>query len=122
MELKPYGGYFADLKQIEALEKRDKQAALKKACQEFEALFLYQILKGLEETVPKSGLFPESLQKDIYHDLFYQQISKEMAKRGVGLARVLYQRLQKETLKAPEDARSATTAQAPFPPGVKKGL
>jgi len=101
MKTIPYGTNFADLKQIEALEKKDKQAALKKACQEFEALFLYQILKGLEKTVPKSGLFPETLQQDIYQDLFYQEVSKALAKRGVGLANLLYQRLKRDTLKTP---------------------
>jgi len=89
---------FSDLRQIKALEQRDKEAALKKACQEFEALFLYQILKGLDRTVPRSGLFPKSMQKDIYQDLFYQEVSRSLAKRGIGLGELLYRKLSK-TLK-----------------------
>lgn len=86
---------FNDLKEIKALEQRDKKAALRKACQEFEALFLYQILKGLERTVPRSGLFPKSLQEDIYQDLFYQEVSRSLSKRGVGLGDLLYRKLSK---------------------------
>ncbi len=122
MKSVPVGENFSDLKQIEALEKKDKQAALKKACQEFEALFLYQILKGLEKTVPKSGLFPETLQQDIYQDLFYQEVSKNLAKRGVGLAKLLYQRLTRETVKttaSENTARLSQSSKALCPEGKK---
>ncbi len=87
---------FADLKDIKRLEQKDKKAALKAACQEFEAVILYEILKGLEKTVPKDGLFKQSLQTEIYQDLFYQEVAKILSKRGTGIARLLYHQLSQK--------------------------
>ncbi len=84
---------FTDLKYIESLAKKDKKAALRMACQEFEAVVLYQVLKELEKTVPKDGLFKQSFQEKIYQDLFYEEISKELSKRGTGIGDLLYHQL-----------------------------
>ncbi|GEM_PF-1780459 len=90
------GRFFSDLEQIKGLEKKAPEKALKKACQEFEAIFLYQVLKGLEKIVPQDGLFKKSLSQDIYQDLFFQEMSNRMAKRGIGLARILYESLSRQ--------------------------
>ncbi len=95
MKITSWPENFSDLRQIKALEQKDQKAALKKACQEFEALILYQILKGLEKTVPESGLLPKSFQHEVYQDLFFQEVSRTLAKRGTGLADLLYRQLSK---------------------------
>ena len=91
--MKITGPDFRNLSALKALAQRDREEALKRACQEFEALFLYQILKGLKKTVPEGGLFPKSFQREMYEDFFYQEISREVAARGTGLGKLLYQKL-----------------------------
>ncbi len=94
--MKISGPNFKNLAQLKNLARKDKEAALKKACQEFEAVFLYQILKGLRKTVPEGGLWPKSFQRDLYEDFFYQEVSRRMAERGSGIAALLYQELSRK--------------------------
>ena len=55
---------------------------LKKACTEFEAVFINQLLQFMRRTIPTSK--PGALEsgKDVYQSLFDQELSKSMAKRG----------------------------------------
>ncbi len=77
--------------------------ALRRACQEFESLLWHEVLKGFEATIPRSGLFPENLEAQLYRDLFYQELAREMAGRGTGIADLLYQDLvQKMHLESSE--------------------
>ncbi|OAG28587.1 rod-binding protein [Thermodesulfatator autotrophicus] len=88
-----------DLKSIQKLEslaKKDREAALRKACQEFEAVFLYQILKGLKKTIPEGGLVPKSFQREMYEDFFYQEVSRRLAQKGTGLSEMLYRELSQK--------------------------
>ncbi len=94
--MKVSGPDFKNLEALKDLARRDREAALRKACQEFEALFLYQILKGLRKTVPDGGLLPKSFQRELYEDFFYQEVSREVAARGTGLGKLLYQQLVKK--------------------------
>ncbi|OAQ20474.1 rod-binding protein [Thermosulfurimonas dismutans] len=97
--MKAYGYYptssFEKLRRLQSLAQKDPRSALKKACREFEGLLLHQILKGLDRTVMRSGFFPEGLEIKIYRDLFYQEISRELAGRGLGLSDLLYRELSR---------------------------
>jgi flagellar protein FlgJ len=57
---------------------------LKKACADFEAIFISYMLKSMRRTIPKSGLneFPG---KDIYTMLLDQKVAEDLAKRGNGM-------------------------------------
>lgn len=74
---------------------------LKKATEEFEAFFGYQMLKTMRQTIPKSddsknGAFGNDLGKDTWTDMFDMEVSKSMAQSGQGsLADVLYQSLER---------------------------
>ena len=76
------------------LKARDPER-LKKACQGVESIFLTMMLKEMRKAIPKSGLFSDSLQKDIYTSLFDQQVAQEAAEsgRGIGLSQVLFEQL-----------------------------
>ena len=87
------GPDFRHLVELNQLAQRDREAALKEACQEFEAIFIYQILKGLKRTVPEGGLFPKSFQRELYEDFFLQEVSRQVAARGTGLSKLLYEKL-----------------------------
>lgn len=75
--------------------KRDKE--LKKACQEFEAIFTYQLLKSMRKTIDKSDLFHGGQGEEIYEALLDQELSKKLAGSGrSSLANLLYQQLKGE--------------------------
>ena len=76
------------------IEKQLQDGRLRKACQGFEEIFLNMMLKEMRKALPKGGLFPETLQKDIYTSLFDQQIAKDISTgRGVGVSEMLYENL-----------------------------
>ncbi len=57
---------------------------------EFEALLTERLLKVMRRTVPEGGLFPKSLQKDLFTELFDRELARKLAHgRGLGLARVI---------------------------------
>lgn len=60
-----------------------KRAELKKAAQEFEALFVSYLLKVMRETIEESGLTEGGLGKGIYTDLFDQEMSRSIGRHGV---------------------------------------
>ncbi len=73
---------------------------LEETCKEFESIFIKQMIKGMRRTVIKSGLLKEGMQKEIYQDLFDQQVAREMARgRGIGLGEKLYESLSRNESK-----------------------
>lgn len=72
------------------------------ACQEFEAIFINQMLQAMRKTVPKSGFLHQGIAHNIYEDMLYQQYSSKIAKSAnFGLARQLYDQLSGRSLNAP---------------------
>lgn len=64
------------------------------ACQEFEAVFINQMLDAMRQTVPQKGLLDGGIAQGIYKDMLYQQYADKMAKTAnLGLARLLYNQL-----------------------------
>jgi flagellar protein FlgJ len=85
---------------------------LKKACSDFEALFLARMLKMMRQSVPSSGLWGNSPGKEIYDSLMDQELGKKMAQReGLGLGKKLYnQVLKREEKSEPLSAQSQLRA------------
>ncbi len=81
---------------IEALSSREEtirpegqqgeitEERLKKACADFESIFISYMLKTMRRTIPESGVnkFPG---KDIYTMLLDQKVAEDLAKRGGGM-------------------------------------
>ncbi len=67
---------------------------LREATQEFESLFLHQLMKAMRSTIPKNNLFHGGQREEIFTDMLDQEISKIAAKRGIGIADLLFQQLQ----------------------------
>ena len=76
--------------------KRLDEERLKKACVDFEAIFIQQILKSMRQTVLRSDLFGKGTERDILESLLDQEWSKGLARRGMGLGKVLYQQLERQ--------------------------
>ena len=86
---------------------------LKKAAQEFEAVFIAYLWKVMRETIEQSGLLEEGLGKSIYMEMFDQEISMSMARRGaLGISDLLYQNLSK----AETDEEMNNSSRAPASP------
>ncbi|KXG77974.1 Peptidoglycan hydrolase FlgJ [Fervidicola ferrireducens] len=73
-----------------------QKAELKKACQQFEAIFLRYLLKEMRKTVPNGGLFGNSLSFNIFQSLYDDALSEELSRnKGIGIAEELYRQLSK---------------------------
>ena len=84
----------------------DRLDELKKTAQEFESLFISHLLKVMRETIEESGLTDDGgFGKSIYTELFDQELSRSVARRGaLGIADLLYKRLAPEVAADPETA------------------
>jgi murein DD-endopeptidase MepM/ murein hydrolase activator NlpD len=73
----------------------DKQKGeLKKVSQEFEAVFVAYLLKVMRETIEESGLMEEGFGKSIYTEMFDQEVSLSIARKGsLGISDLLYRNL-----------------------------
>lgn len=75
---------------------RDEGEQLQAAAEQFEALFLHQVMKSMRDAGPRSELLDSSATR-FYESLFDQQLSSHLAGRGLGLAEQLVQHLSPET-------------------------
>jgi flagellar protein FlgJ len=68
---------------------------LLKACAEFEALFISQLLKEMRETIPKSGLMSGGKGEEIYTYMLDSEIAKEIAlNSGLGIASLMRSQIE----------------------------
>lgn len=72
----------------------DKSSPLYKSAQEFEAVFIKQMLDVMRKTIDRSGLVERNQGEEIFEDMLYDEYSKNMSKSaGLGLADTMYQQL-----------------------------
>ena len=78
------------------LQQSSREQELKKACQEFESVFTYELLKSMRATVDKCDLFHGGEGEDIYESMLDQELSKSMSGYGGNsLSALLYQQLSR---------------------------
>ena len=65
---------------------------LRKACREFEALFLSYMFKTMRKTIPQSDA-ENGLGKDFFTSFFDAQLAKTASEQNLGLAEMLYREL-----------------------------
>ncbi len=67
---------------------------LQKACSELESIFIFQLLKTMRATIPKSGFIDGGRAEEIYTSMLDSEISKNVSgATGMGLASVMYEQL-----------------------------
>ena len=81
-------------------EAGDSKAQLKKAAEEFEAIFITKMLTEMDKTVDRDGgLFgKESQYVDTFKSIVYQQMVHDMAsnpRSSIGMAQQIYRQLEK---------------------------
>lgn len=73
--------------------------ALKKAANEFEALFVDQMLQQMRQSGIKSELFPEKEGEQTFRAMLDSEYSKMASQHGsFGIAKALYQQLKKTSV------------------------
>ena len=95
-----------DPKEISSLRQSARQnspEALKAVAQQFEGLFMNMVMKSMRDATPKDGLM-DSEQGKMFGSMLDQQLSQNLAKRGVGLADVLIRQLSNNRGVAMPDA------------------
>ncbi|MFC6521276.1 flagellar assembly peptidoglycan hydrolase FlgJ [Undibacterium arcticum] len=88
------------LNDLRQAAKQNSPEALKAAAKQFEALFMNMMLKSMREASPQDGPF-DNEQSKMYTTMMDQQLSQNLAKRGVGLADVLIRQLSNVVGTAP---------------------
>jgi len=84
-----------DTQSVEALRQSAKQNSpegLKTVARQFEALFMNMMLKSMREAGSQDGVF-DNAQTRMYTSMLDQQLSQNLASRGIGLADVLIRQL-----------------------------
>src|SRR5881392_918186 len=66
--------------------------ALKGAATQFEAMFINMMMKSMRDATPQDGML-DNQQTKMFTTMLDQQMSQNLAKRGVGLADVLVRQL-----------------------------
>ena len=74
--------------------KKIDETKLKKACEDFEALFINQLMQSMRRTVLKSKFLEDAPGKEVYQSLFDREISKKMAQKGaLGVGKIIYRKV-----------------------------
>ena len=73
----------------------DKHSKLYQACQDFESLFIKQMLDVMRKTVHKENdLLGGGLSQDVFEGMLYDEYAKKMAQTaGFGLAETIYRQV-----------------------------
>lgn len=92
---------------------KNPQEGLKAAAQQFETLFLQQVIKSMRDATPQDGLM-NSDQSRFYTGLLDQQMAQNVAGtgKGLGFARLIEQQLGRNMLSGDGSANLAAPANA----------
>jgi murein DD-endopeptidase MepM/ murein hydrolase activator NlpD len=72
----------------------------REAAKEFEAMFLYELLKEMR-AASGGGLFGKGLSGEVYQTLFDMEIARRLAERGTGISDVLEKALSRKEVSNP---------------------
>ncbi|OQY38555.1 MAG: hypothetical protein B6229_05650 [Spirochaetaceae bacterium 4572_7] len=74
--------------------KNSSDKELMETCQDFEAMFIKQMLDSMKKTVNKSGLIKENMGEEVFDDMLYDEYAKNMAATSsFGIAKTMYKQL-----------------------------
>jgi flagellar protein FlgJ len=78
-------------------KKAEELKKIKKACQDFESIFTYYLLKTMRQTVPKGSSITGSAGRDTYYMIMDQKVAEDLSRKGngLGLNKLLYEQMTK---------------------------
>ncbi len=79
---------------LRTMAKQNSPEALKQSAKQFEVLFINMMIKSMRQATPDGGLFA-SHDRPIYTSMLDQQLSQNLAQRGMGLSDMLVSQLIK---------------------------
>ena len=83
-----------DIHTLERETKSKDTSKLKKACGDFEAIFIKQMLDAMRKTVPKNSLLDGGMAEDIFQDMLYDKYAQKMSDTAhFGIKDILYKQL-----------------------------
>jgi flagellar protein FlgJ len=88
-------------------ERQEELQKIKKACQDFESIFTYYLLKNMRQTIPRSENSVNLTGKDTYNMIMDQKIAEDVSRRGngLGLHKILFEQMTKNyTKEIPQEA------------------
>ena len=85
---------------LQQAAKQNSPEAIMASAKQFEALFMNMIMKSMRDATPQDGMFDNSETKT-YTAMMDQKVSENLAKRGVGLADVLFRQLSAKVATPP---------------------
>ena len=89
---------------------KNQEKELRKACADFEAIFIQKLWQQMRATVPKEG-YLHSKEEDMYMSLYDQALAEKLARRGgIGLGNLLFSQLQKRLVKASAEVDPASVS------------
>lgn len=101
----PATDVYTDVQGLQNLKAEDNQElALKKIAQQFESLFLHEMLKTMRksnEVFEEDSLF-NGKDTQFFRDMYDQQLSLSLAQKGTGLAKVIYEQLSRQYVNSAE--------------------
>lgn len=78
-----------------------QEKKLKKACADFEAMLVFQLIKTMRQSVPRNGFLKPSQAQETYEMMLDQKIAEELANKGggLGLQKMLYNQMKQHNPK-----------------------
>lgn len=108
-----------DPKELNSLRQSAREntpEALKAAATQFEGLFINMVMKSMRDATPKDGVM-DNEQSKMFTSMLDQQLSQNLAKRGVGLADVLIRQLSNNRGMVADPSKVGTAADS-VPPST----
>jgi len=91
---------FDGLAQLKGQARQHSSTALRETAQQFEAMFLQEMLKSMRQTIDKSEL-TSNAHTETFENMFDKEVAMKMAQRGgAGLADMLVSTLSKQQAQA----------------------
>ncbi len=105
------------LNDLKRLSKNNSPEAIHAASQQFEALFLQQVLKAMRDATPQDGMF-DSEQTKTFQTMLDQQLAQSLSAKGsTGLAALLEKQLSRSQPHGPAIPAIPAAAADPAAPG-----
>lgn len=98
-----------------AIDAASGSPTLREATQQFESLFISQLMKSMRDTVPQSQLLSAGTGQQLFREMLDQEIAGRVSQSGgIGIGEMLFQQLSPaQTVRTKQATGAETAALAP---------
>ena len=77
--------------------KASEMKKLKSACDDFEAIFIKQMLDSMKKTINRSNLVKRNMGEEVFDDMLYDEYAKKMSgTAGLGIGNMMFKQLSRQ--------------------------